>query len=1101
VTAEGKIKFTQTLGVWSTQHINGVRNYENLTCETCHGAAARAWNASADPFQRAAPPKSANQNSTSQTNRYVGTHEEHVYAPNSMSLPMRCTECHYSDTPAADQMAHADGASPITGNFGPLGDRLGRTPASYDTATYTCSGTYCHGDFPGGGGAGPSPAWTNFNTLSCSACHGMPPVAPASTNHRAEHTACGNCHAGYTSSTLPPLPPAVVAQHVDGTVQSTLTCASCHGSFAGRSALTTVGTAVGFLAAAPPTDATVAAASNQVGAHLGHVNPDPNQPEGQIFLPIPCRECHTGAVDTFTMQHPDGNRFVDYAGSTWSNQTGFLSAVTPGDGTDAGTPLTCTSYCHFSSYPAGMKGSITSWQWRPDVTVTCGSCHGRPPADGDHASVPPGAPTTDCFPCHSETVTAAGKIKFTQNGGVWSTQHLNGTRNYENLTCETCHGNAARAPVANVDPLHRAAPPTSANGRSSSQTNRYVGTHDEHVYARNAMALPIRCTECHLADTPPVTQAAMAHAEGASPITGNFGPLADRLGRTPASYNTTTYTCSGTYCHGDFPGGNGAGPSPAWTNFNTLACNSCHGMPPVAPQSANHGPGDTACGGCHIGYTGSAVLTAAIHVDGIVQSESTCIGCHRAQKGSIPRAAVVGGADLAEGDDFIRASRHVSNGTKTEIVRDLDCILCHSEGLALTSTSASPKMDPTLHAGANWMLELRNLDAPSRCFSDPPDPSCYWCPPSTTCVPPGGSVVAGWKWPGARKGVGAQYTPTPADRDNMDSFCMSCHDADGSSAIAVRSDNAALETSANPASAPVARRLTPFNTADNLRNYNEFAASNTHTLLKNWRTANYTRVLNVRDQYNSQNLPQADWASHHNLNQFRKRYDTVNTTAWPAASWTPSRTTVDGGALNETSGLHCSDCHLNESNAHGSRRTWYLLRNTNNADKEGDTAFSGMTTTTSNDVCARCHNPGVYAIGASSAASRTKGHGDTRCDRWTSAGVAGLGWTGSGMGQLQCLACHGGENPGGIHGTNATYLPGTAAPAVKKYRFMGGGGSMRFYSPKAANNVTDADWQLGTGTVGCYTISTADAFGNCVNHKGGYGNTANNINRSRQLRY
>jgi predicted CxxxxCH...CXXCH cytochrome family protein len=689
-------------------------------------------------------------------------------------------------------------------------------------------------------------------------------------------------------------------------------------------------------------------------------------------------------------------------------------------------------------------------------------------------------------------VTPAGKILFTENAGVWSTLHLNGSKNSQNVTCESCHGDRNRAWDASADPNQRAAPPAGTNGATAA-TDRRVGTHAEHVYGR--VSRPVPCTECHRTDTPSLN----SHANGATPLTGNFGPLATQGGLSPI-YNANL-SCSATYCHGNFPGGLGAGATQVWTNTTTLACNACHGMPPVAPQSANHGAGDTACEGCHEGYTSTTVVRLQ-HVDGTVQSNATCKGCHRAQKGAIPRAAVVGGPDLSEGDDFIRASRHVSNGTKSEIVTDLDCVLCHAEGNALTSTGVKPRMDSVLHVGtdrANVTLELRNLDAPSKCFSDPPDPTCYWCPPNTTCAPPGGSTVAGWKWPGARKGVGAQYTPTSADRNNMDSFCMSCHDQDGASGIAVRNDNAALETSANPGSAPVARRLTPFNTADTLRSYNEFAATNTHTLLKNWRTANYTRVLNARDQFNSQNLPQADWASHHNLNQFRKRYDTVNTTAWPAALWTPTRTTVDGGALNETSGLHCSDCHLNESNAHGSRRTWYLLRNTNNADKEGDTAFTGMTTTASTDVCARCHNPAVYAIGASSTSSRTKGHGDSRCDRWTQAGVVGLGWTGTGMSQVQCLACHGGEAPGGIHGTNSTYLPGNAAPAVKKYRFMGGGGSMRFYSPKAATNVTDADWALGSGNVGCYTISAADAFGNCTNHRTGFGSNA--INRSRQLRY
>jgi hypothetical protein len=247
----------------------------------------------------------------------------------------------------------------------------------------------------------------------------------------------------------------------------------------------------------------------------------------------------------------------------------------------------------------------------------------------------------------------------------------------------------------------------------------------------------------------------------------------------------------------------------------------------------------------------------------------------------------------------------------------------------------------------------------------------------------------------------------------------------------------------------------------------------------------------VRGQFNYQNLTGKAWASHHNLNQFTKRYTTQDTTAWGADAWT-AYTTMEGdsiGTAREVAGLHCSDCHLNEANAHGSRNTWYMLSNSSGAD----TLFANVGTTTATDICSKCHDPDTYGEGNTSTASRVGLHNASggRCNRIAAGdkpGFASLGWDGGtgGSDQLTCIGCHGGLEPGMIHGTNSTYTPGETAVTMPRYRFMGGGGSMRYYNP-AGNGVdpVEADWEGTATNLTCYTISSADDFGACDQHGGG----------------
>jgi predicted CxxxxCH...CXXCH cytochrome family protein len=96
-----------------------------------------------------------------------------------------------------------------------------------------------------------------------------------------------------------------------------------------------------------------------------------------------------------------------------------------------------------------------------------------------------------------------------------------------------------------------------------------------------------------------------------------FAGLATTGGRR-ATYDPTTKTCRGTYCH---ESRGGVEIAPQWTGVLTTGCAACHASPPPAPHSQS-----ATCSGttCHEGRTDALVLTAkgrADHVDGIIERD------------------------------------------------------------------------------------------------------------------------------------------------------------------------------------------------------------------------------------------------------------------------------------------------------------------------------------------------------------------------------------------------------------------------------------------------------------------------------------------------
>ncbi len=828
-----------------------------------------------------------------------------------------------------------------------------------------------------------------------------------------------------------------------------------------------------------------------------------------------CTDCHTsgsqhrgGAIPT-ACTDSEATRAPFVWGARAKGGTGWDGAVDP---TYNYTTQTCNNYCHGAFPASGVTGNVT---W--NSTVTCGGCHLSPPPVGGTGKYHP--QNTNCAACHLTGTTQANMT------GAALTAHVDGKmdRNTTNDTgCTQCHGNLAVKPVPNLPTDTRAAPGLS--GQVDSKGNAYtsttvagVGAHLAHLgstfASRGRWSSVFKCTECHPAGAayPDPGYVDSTHADGnATPTTAVPFPTGSisrqvysGVGGNPVPSGTTAVTCANTFCHGQFTGGKKANTVP-WNTAglvgSSMTCTSCHGAPPYSTDGSgdtNHGTtGNTACYSCHgagycgpvtdatctaAGITGAAVAT---HVDGQVKAAlaTKCKGCHASRTGATGalRAAVYGAAwnpaAPIEGDDFVRPSRHVSNGLSgSDIVKNTDCVLCHLEG-TLASTDAQPVLDSTYHGGSPGGLktvDLRNVDAPGN-------------------TPAGNTPVVSWTGhrldangnPQGNGGIpnGTTYT---AMRDGMDRFCMGCHDANGASAVTVSSDGNSLVTIG------VTRQMMPFNGNANVKNAFEVAAVAT------WRMSaagQNNQVLNVKGDVgslygfgNNSATPAPGttpaWASHHNLRQFNKRYASTNL---PTAVWTttPTKEGENLQVVGEKAGLHCSDCHLNEANAHGSRNNWYMTVNASGMD--GGVVNSAGGAATNTDVCARCHAATVYGDGGTG--SRTL---HTSCGKWqgnlTVPAYLGGNTT---VVTMQCLTCHAGGYPGAIHGVNKPYVPyGQAGKSTHTYRFLGSDGSAwhadgnnQAYNPN--NTVTftgDSDWQVSGSTVTCYTPSL-NTFAGCAKH-------------------
>jgi len=696
-----------------------------------------------------------------------------------------------------------------------------------------------------------------------------------------------------------------------------------------------------------------------------------------------------------------------------------------------------TSLCHnnttvLSSSAKTNPNINLSPTWGVD-SYACDMCHDVPPTNStvqQHATT-----DTTCTDCHPHDGTGSPAT------------HINNQLDVTALACNACHG---------YPPVTKHASGTTAVVHNS--TAAFLNAHND-------------CEVCHLTKddgtgnhqpTSPYTEAAN-HRN--SKITMNSG----------TQYNSGNNGCDNA-CH---PNNATYQMSSAGITVETLAgfspvrCDDCHGYPPLADGSANdkHVAGATPvdhekisndngatllaehldCEKCHgtkedgtmQGHSPNANYNVASdHKNGSINMNTlgtaynpTNFGCdaachandanHQLSDSGLPVAdGDYGGAGgpcdnchtTAQGSrravfsDFNQASRHVFGGTVTPF----DCIVCHGEG---DENSGSNPNTASNGKHMNGVVDMRDVD----------------------------TVTTSYTW------NGSEYS-------NMDTFCMTCHDSDGASGIAVVGNGTAVTTSPTTQEA-----LAPFNDTDG--GYGNLGASSPSN------QTTRTRVVDVFSQFATTN------ASHHAVRG--QRYSS-NDPNWSSTTFV-NRTLKSGQNLQsvrETATLHCADCHTVDTNAHGGANIFMLTA--------GGTS---NTNSTIDKTCTQCHNSGTYING-------TGGRWDHKNERdvWGDGTASASNWDNS-----ECLLCHGGgsadyngmmEQFGGIHGMNNNDPRGNMPP----YRFMGG--SYLYPNPDGNNN-----W---TGTASgptCYTSTSGNSWAKCNKHDGRTGNKGWPYNYGRPTSY
>jgi predicted CxxxxCH...CXXCH cytochrome family protein len=453
----------QNLG--SCQGCHGVSfdgGTSGVSCNACHGGAAWISNCTfchgtksatfgqAD-LAKAAPPRGAG-GETATTDRAVGAHAKHL-SGGTFGKAVACAECHAVPT----DLAHLDGSAAVT--FGAAAKRDGAQPVWNGT---TCASTYCHGGTLAGG-ADSAPSWTGGAAeVACGSCHGLPPPAPHTSS-----TACAGCH-GYDGASLD------AARHLNGTVDRVATatnhvagfaakeqhgyqanrsglasCKGCHGAALTGGAGPSCGSchAGGGTAwatsctfchgsgtqAAPPVDTQgrTATTNVSVGLHAAHL--------GSAIMTAPaCTECHASRGDVITdAAHVDGNGVAEVQLGTLARMGGAPAAYTR----TSATAGTCAStYCHgrFTG-GANAAGTQPAMSWTSTAQVGCTSCHGAPPATGEHRKHVADKRYA-CSVCHPG-YTASTVNKATHLDGAKQVGGTSGWNATSRSCSNSCHGN------------------------------------------------------------------------------------------------------------------------------------------------------------------------------------------------------------------------------------------------------------------------------------------------------------------------------------------------------------------------------------------------------------------------------------------------------------------------------------------------------------------------------------------------------------------------------------------------------------------------------------------------------------------------------------
>jgi predicted CxxxxCH...CXXCH cytochrome family protein len=346
----------------------------------------------------------------------------------------------------------------------------------------------------------------------------------------------------------------------------------------------------------------------------------------------------------------------------------------------------------------------------------------------------------------------------------------------EAAVCSRCHGDPARAPLAGDAAGVAFAPPADVSGETAGPK---VGAHMEHLRAGAVHGEGYYCSTCHVIPQDPAVHVPGVLLRGLAQGTTATAQF------TPGAAGAAG-SCSSTYCHGDFLGGNAV--TMAW-NAGPLGCNGCHGRGTggsATPPVTTHAAGDTLCGNCHPGYT-QIDVNPATHVDGKI--DGGCTGCHGTSgraNGGIASAAYDPLQNAAPPVDASGASTGVFVGAHLAHVNPVPSVAGATQPTGgvykpIACTECHPDNRVAAHDGTVDVTFVAATGATLNAFpaSDTPSVGATAATCNTYChdAKAGGSVAT-WSWTGAAATCGSCHGFPPAGHSaslTTAAQCNGCH--------------------------------------------------------------------------------------------------------------------------------------------------------------------------------------------------------------------------------------------------------------------------------------------------------------------------------------
>jgi predicted CxxxxCH...CXXCH cytochrome family protein len=540
-------------------------NTTNYDCTKCHGKkVVQALYSTTNNWQSAPGYGGTGTDlggASAATDAQVGAHDTHLRALNAISARITCVQCH--TVPASASAAgHSDTAGPAEVVFSGIAVAGTGTAPSYVSATGTCSNTYCHygrTTYATPPTANGDVVWTNTAYLTgvdtaaadCGKCHASPPLTTGTHSKSPAITIadCNGCHSHVnTNGTF-----NNAALHINGTVEASGGCITCHDKVQGtRSIITTeFGLAWGHKKAGR----TAVTDSDCIVCHL----------EGDFTT--------QKAVDAPTGKHKDGNvdlRDPDGTGAT---------AITDNNN----NAFTFTKYA--VSYAAGSRTTTLGNTVAEVITVKfCMKCH-----DANGA-------TNTTARTRNATNTATTGTQYMPFEGVnlganyTTTNGAAAAGGVVDVSTQFASTNSSRHPVGAPNSRaypysNRLAAPYNNIGTTRDSNTQTINTASPRVKANSVVLV---CDDCHTTGTTLTTRTITAHGS-ATGLRGTFfvsGPtlcLACHIAGTNGAYNNTATTSPG----GSHGTGSGFGPGTTRPAAALNYCNYCHFSNPNTYSAAN----------------------------------------------------------------------------------------------------------------------------------------------------------------------------------------------------------------------------------------------------------------------------------------------------------------------------------------------------------------------------------------------------------------------------------------------------------------------------------------------------------------------------------